>query len=114
MFTVNCTSMTSLIGPLLVPFTQAKRSADIHRVLGLHVYSKLYQSYHDTANEKKNPKPYTYTYKTSVRCRKLICLTRKKKGQILSSKSLASFPDFHTAVDHTAVNEMVGGALRKG
>lgn len=47
--------MTSLIGPLLVPFTitQAKRSADIHQVLGLHVYSKLYQSYHDTANEKK-------------------------------------------------------------
>ena len=43
--------MTGLIGPLLVPFT---RSADIHRVLGLHVYSKLYQSYHDTAKEKKS------------------------------------------------------------
>lgn len=39
---------------------------------------------------------------------------KKKKGQILSSKSLASFPDLHIAVDHTAVNEMVGGALKKG
>ena len=41
---------------------------------------------------------------------------KKKKNQEgqNTQRSLASFPGLHTAVYHTAINEMVGGALRKG
>lgn len=38
---------------------------------------------------------------------------KNQEGQN-TQRSLASFPGLHTAVYHTAINEMVGGALRKG